>query len=199
MPRTTRALRERSRFTVTVFEAVLDLRRELDLMGACNVVITCDLPTRQDGLPYSTATCEDPGVSVWFVHSGAERVFACDRWDRPAANLRSIGLTIQALRSIERWGSAGMVTQAFAGFAALPVAPQPRGWRDVFRHASPSPDIVDRVNRHSTRKDRQVCLGVVLRRHREAIRSTHPDAGGDTIGAAELNAARDEAERELAG
>lgn len=117
--------REHARFKVTLAEAVEDLLSELAKMGATNVVITSNLPTRQDGLPYSTASCDDPGIAVYFVHQGKEHVFPCDRWNKPAANIRAIGLTIQSLRGIERWGAVAMVTRAFNGFAALPAGEQP--------------------------------------------------------------------------
>lgn len=118
--------REKARFKVTLAEAVEDLLAELDKMGASNIVITSGLPTRQDGLPYSTGNCDDPGVAVYFVLGDKEHVFPCDRWDRPAANIRAIGLTIQSMRGIERWGAVGMVSRAIGGFAALPAGEQPR-------------------------------------------------------------------------
>ena len=37
--------------------------RQLKRRGG-NVVITSDLPTRNDGLPYANASCTDPGVAV---------------------------------------------------------------------------------------------------------------------------------------
>ena len=200
MLRTPPAQRERSRFKVTVFEAVFDLKRELDLMGARHVVITSDLPTKQDGSPYSTGSCDDPGVAVYFVLHGAERAFACDRWDRPAANLRAVGLTIQSLRAIERWGSAGMVTQAFAGFAALPAGesapnpastPQKRTWREVFQFHV--------VNANGNPALRANALDIIRARYKALIRKAHPDAGGTNEAAAELNVALQEAERDLAG
>ncbi len=209
-PRTPVPSRERTRFKVTLAEAVEDLLVELDRMGDVHsVVITSDLPTRQDGLPLSNGTCDDPGVAVYFVHRGMERVFACDRWDRPAANIRAIGLTLQALRSLERWAASGMVTRVFEGFAALPAGemapnpasiPQKRTWREVFRDIDPGNcgriDI-DTVTKKSSAVVRRLCLADVNRRHRHAIRTAHPDAGGNALTAAELNAARDAAELEL--
>lgn len=124
-PRTAPDARETARFRLTLADAVNDLLYELDQMHAAFVVITSDLPTRTDGLPYSSGRCEDPGVAVWCVVDGRELVFACDAWDKPAANIRAIGKTIEALRGIKRWGSTSMVTQAFSGFAALPAPSDP--------------------------------------------------------------------------
>lgn len=121
-PRTPLEERETAQFRVTLSEAVDDLLYELHQMQAGFVVITSDLPSRNDGLPYSNAKCDDPGIAVWCVVDGRELVFACDHWNRPAANARAIGKTIEALRGIKRWGSTSMVSQAFAGFAALPPA-----------------------------------------------------------------------------
>lgn len=201
-PRTPAPSRERARFKVTLAEAVEDLLVELDRMGDVHsVVITSDVPTRQDGLPLSSGTCDDPGVAVYFVHRGMERVFACDRWDRPAANIRAIGLTIQALRSVERWAASGMVTRVFEGFAALPAGemapnpastPQKRSWREVFGWDLARAYDTCVIGRASTLQDVRI-------RYRKAMRKCHPDAGGTNEAAAELNVALQEAERELAG
>ena len=210
--RTDPPARERALFRVSLTEGIQDLLYELRLMRADNVVITSDLPTTSKGLPYASGKAEDPGIAVWCVINGSERVFACDRWTTPAANLRAVGKTVEALRGIEAWGAADMVTRAFSGFAALPpgsqeMAPNPasipeKTWRDVFRHIDTGEcgtiDI-DRVNKRSSGVARQLCLAEVARRHRYAIRTAHPDVGGTHERAAELNAALQAAEAELGG
>jgi hypothetical protein len=133
--RTSRQDREVARFRIGMADALDDLLHELDLLDAHSVVITSDLPVSgRTGLPYANGRADDPGVAVWCVVGGKERVFACDRWDEPADNVRAIGKTIEALRGIERWGAADMVTRAFQGFAALPPAPVAP---DVPRNACP--------------------------------------------------------------
>jgi hypothetical protein len=209
--------RERALFRVTLTEGVQDLLYDLRLMKASNVVITSDLPTNSRGLPYASGKADDPGIAVWCVVDGAERVFACDRWSTAAANLRAIGKTVEAIRKIGDWGAADMVTRAFSGFAALPpgaeqeMAPNQassptKSWRDVFRDLSPAwatrgagHDIVDRVNKRSAHADRALCLRLIAQRHREHIRTAHPDVGGTHERAAELNVALHDAEVELGG
>jgi hypothetical protein len=193
--------RDDARFRVTLHEALYDLLREIDLLGATSVTITSDLPTRSDGLPYSSGKCDDPGIAVWCVVDGQERVFACDRWTTPAANVRAIGRTIDSLRGIARWGAADMVTRAFAGFQALPVgteelAPTPasttrKHWAAVLGTPRETSD-----GRAPTRAQ---LLNWARVRHREAIRKAHPDAGGSNERAVELNVALQEAEAELGG
>lgn len=166
--------------------------RQLKRRGCSQIVITSDLPTRNDGLPYANARCSDPGIAVWWVERGRERVMACDRWRSVDFNMRAIDLSIEAMRGLDRWGASDMVERAFAGFAALPagdqVAPPRRTWAEVF-------DLVElRGVLHGPE-----LLAVVKQRHRERIRLAHPDAGGDPAIAAELNAALDEAEKELGG
>lgn len=202
--RTDPSKRERALFRVSLTEGIQDLLYELRLMLADNVVITSDLPTTSKGLPYSSGRCDDPGIAVWCVINGSERVFACDRWTMPAANLRAIGKTVEALRGIENWGAADMVTRAFSGFAALPpggqeMAPNPassprRGWRDVLR-----------INEYKTiaypnnAAGKLGLLDFARRRHRDEIRTAHPDAGDTHERAAEINVALQEAEAELGG
>lgn len=106
-PRTAEILRRRSSFgngrPMSAFQTAIEVMDEMDRLGAANAVITSFLPTRSDGLPYSAGRCEDPGIAVWFVLDGHERVFACDQWETPAENMRAIAKSVQ-----------------FAGFAALP-------------------------------------------------------------------------------
>jgi hypothetical protein len=208
--RTKPSSRERSRFgfrstgQVSFSSARHDLLAELDRLGAGNVVITSDLPTRHDGLPYANGRADDPGIAVWFVLANRklgrteERVFACDKWRTHAENMQAIAKSIEAMRGLERWGAGDVVQRAFAGFAALPAGsgeetiatppPRKRTWREVFEmfnvyDAIPAADI----------------LAIARVRHRNAIKAAHPDVGGTHELAAELNAALAEAERELGG
>ncbi|MGC2778794.1 MAG: hypothetical protein WA418_24510 [Bradyrhizobium sp.] len=182
-------------------EALFDLLAELRRLGAVDVVITSDLPTRQDGLPYATGRAEDPGIAVWFELAGAGRVIACDRWATPIANVRAIGRSIEALRGMERWGATDMVARALQGFAALPaatgsfVAYPPDHWRQVLGVALMLPS----VNAKSAAQLRSEMLGIARRAHRDAIKESHPDVGGDLETAIRLNRAIEEAERELGG
>lgn len=182
-----------SREAPSAYEAAKELLHELKLLGAANPVITSQLPTRHDGLPYADGRSDDPGIAVWFVLDGHERVFACDHWHRPGENLRAIALSIGAMRGLERWGMADVIERAFAGFTALPPgatqAPHKPNWREVFGVA----ELVDTLMASST----DDLVAVVKARHRKLIAEAHPDAGGDTARAAELNAALDEALAEI--
>lgn len=202
--RTNPTFRSKSRFgfkgsgQVSLSHALSTLRTELDRLGARNAVITSDLPTRNDGLPYADGRSSDPGIAVWFVLDGHERVFACDKWRSAAENMQSIALSIEAMRGLTRWGASDIVTRAFTGFSALPPGsgegnghappPRKREWREVFNVGEALRDLPN-----------SDLLAVIKSRHRDRIRTAHPDAGGNTTEAAELNAALAEAERELAG
>lgn len=198
--------RQRSKFgfrnsgQVPFAKARMDLLAELERLGAANVVITSDLPTRLDGLPYANGRADDPGIAVWFaLRNGSrweERVFACDKWLSPAENMQAIALSVEAMRGLARWGAGDVVTRAFSGFAALPAggetgAPQQpatviRSWREVFEVEQ----LVDVVAPRDL-------IAIVKSRHRDKIKQHHPDLGGDPQIAIELNAALAEAEREL--
>lgn len=176
--------------TPSPYEAAKELLAELKLLGAAHVTITSQLPTRHDGLPYADGRSDDPGVAVWFVHRGHERVFACDLWFTVGDNLRAIALSVGAMRGLARWGMADVEERVFAGFAALPAgapdAPRKRAWREVLGVES----IVG--------LEPADLLAIAKARHRGLIAAAHPDAGGDVDRAAELNVALDEASAELA-
>jgi len=104
-----------------------ELVREVERMGGRELILSTNVPVRQDGLPYASfARPKDMGVAVYFKRRGKSLVFACDQWRRIEDNMQAIVKTIDALRGIERWGSGEMMEQAFAGFAALPP-PDPNG------------------------------------------------------------------------
>lgn len=197
-PRTKPGDRMHSRFggrgqgQLSPYETAKGLLSELDRLGAGHVVITSQLPTRHDGLPYSDGRSDDPGIAVWCVYRGRERVFACDQWRSHGENLRAIALSIEALRGLSRWGMADVAERAFAGFASLPAGggdatpprPAKRPWREVIGGAWPPLDNAE-------------LLVLAKARHRALIKQHHPDRGGDAAQAAELNDAMAEAEAEL--
>lgn len=112
---------EWSRFRVTQYEAQNGILRELNLLGATDVIISTNIPLRRDGLPYASAKApEDQGVAVYFKLNGSDQCIPCDKWRTIAENMRAIENTISALRGLERWGAKEMVNAAFRGFRALP-------------------------------------------------------------------------------
>lgn len=201
-PRTPDDHRKQSSFStngkrgeVSIYEAAMVLKDELRLMKAINIVITSDLPTRTDGIPYadSRARVKDVGIAVWFFYQGKESVLACDKWRSHGENLRSIAKTIEAIRALERYGCASATERAMSGFAALPAgseetfgtAPRKRPWREVLGGTWPAELEPDDL------------LAMAKARYKKAMAAAHPDHGGAEELAADLNLAMDEATFEL--
>lgn len=150
-------------------------------MGARNVVISSNVPLRQDGLPYASETkrrYDDPGVAVYFTLKGKSLSMARDIYTTPWENIRSLILAIEAIRSIERHGGSVMMERAFAGFAAIAPPDWKKLWREVF---GVKPDW----------------RGDITALYREKAKSRHPDAGGSDLLMAELNVAYAEARADL--
>lgn len=104
-PRTPQHKREAARFEVGFSVARDDLLNELRLLGAKNVVMSSNVPLRQDGLPCAKyKQPDDPGVAVYFQIKDKSYALCCDRWLKVKDNLRAIGLHIAAMRGMERWG-----------------------------------------------------------------------------------------------
>lgn len=163
-PRTPRP--EPTRFRVSLAAARDDLLRELELMGATRVVVSSNAALLRDGrIASRQPRIEDAGVAVYFAVDDEPRCIPCDRWDRIDGNVRAIGLTVAALRGLERWGAGEMVRAAFRGFAALP--PGDTGgttvdpWWSVLGVAP---------NASGSETDAA---------YRRLAREHHPDAGGD--------------------
>lgn len=120
----------------------------------------------------------DPGVAVWFEWDDLQVCIPVDRYRSVASNLQAIHHIIEARRVELRHGTLALVRATFTGFRALP-APAGRSWWEVLR-----------VPRDAKRAD-------VDAAYRRLAIEHHPDRGGDASKMAELNAARDEALKEI--
>lgn len=182
--------RQNARFSkgheaVTIAEATRRLLAALKLFGVAdfNAIISTNLLRRNNGLPRSgQPEPSDPGAAVYWVKrsGGQQKVMAIDQYDRVADNIAALAATLNAMRSIERYGGAEILDRSFMGFAALP-APVPRSWRAVLGF-----DAFEALD---------ICR--VESRFRELAKIHHPDAGGDADRFHEIVAARDAATKEL--
>lgn len=128
------------------------------------VVISTNVRTRNDGLPYSNVRePEDSAVAVYFDLDGVPHCLPCDAWDRVADNLAAIAAHIGAMRGMERWGVAD-IRQAFSGFQALPpvAGDAPSAWWVVLGVAQGAD------------------FDTVRAAYQQKRKSTHPDHGGTT-------------------
>lgn len=175
-PRTASHKRERSRFEPRgmAYEAQQTLN-ELARLGARNAIVSTNVELRRDGLPYSNQKAPtDPGVAVYFTYEKRPQCIPCDRWATVEENLRAVWKSIEALRSLERWGAKSFVDAAFTGFAALPGPTMARAWWEVLGVSQWA--TADQINAA----------------WREKAKTAHSDAGGTDSAMSELNVARDQ-------
>ncbi len=181
--RTPRSRRKQSAFKLQFGQARDELLAEIRRMVTRNIIISTDAPLRRDGLPYADKVePPDPGVAVYFErYSGGKwkpYVIACDTYHRLRFNMRAVGVTIEALRAIERHGGSQLMEQAFTGFAQLPGHICEPSWWDTLG-----------VSPEASMEQIDVAYEALARTH-------HPDAGGDHEQMARINKARDSARAE---
>ena len=177
-PRT--RVRREGNFKVTFGQARDELQQELDRHKATKVVLSTNIELNLSGLPRSGIEPADPGVAVYFERKGKPLVVACDSYHKVTHNLRAVGLTLRALRDVERYAASELLERAFTGFAALPPsASERKRWWEVL-NLPPT----------ATEED-------VLAQRRALASNLHPDlAGGDGERMAFINAAVDEFRKE---
>jgi hypothetical protein len=178
--RTKSTRRKPAQFKVPFGVAVDGLLEEVRKMKARYVVVSTNIKGyEKSGVwrPYAgEPEPDDVGVACYFDVDGDPVCLSCDKWERVVDNVRAIGLTAAAMRSLERWGAAER-KQAFAGFKALPASHH--DWRTVMGLSG------------------KVDLGEVKQRYRQLATSAHPDQGGSHDNMAKLNLALSEAKKEL--
>lgn len=169
--------RNNSLFKTTLHKAMENVKDSLRLFGSdtgrpvTNVVISSNVTLGQD-------KPADPGVAIWFTWQDKQRCVAVDRYPTTMENLQAIHHVLEARRTEARHGGLVIAEQAFAGFTALP-GPAKKTWREVLG-----------LGPNATASDVQAA-------YLKMIQVNHPDRGGTTERAAEINAARDEALKEL--
>jgi hypothetical protein len=111
----------RSKFKGTFAASRDGIIKELKMLGAKAIVLSTNIPLKNDGMPYATfKTPDDKGVAVYFELFNEPSVLACDKWDRIEDNMKAVMLTVQAMRGIDRWGVSDILKRTFTGFKALP-------------------------------------------------------------------------------
>lgn len=174
-PRTPSHRRQPSKFKPgSMANETQELIWELQRLGARGMVLSTNIELRQDGLPYSNRRRpDDPGVAVYFTYEKRQQCIPCDRWATVEENLRAVWKSIEALRSLERWGAKSFVDAAFTGFAALPAPGAARAWWEVLG-----------VSQHAT-------VDQINAAWREKAKQAHSDLGGSDARMSEINVARD--------
>jgi hypothetical protein len=164
-----------SPFKTPTDKARKKLLAEVALMGGTNVVLSTNVPLRTDGQMRADREPVDAGVAIYFQRDGKGMVFACDTYDSVRENIHALGLTIEALRGIERWGATEMMERAFSGFKQLAAENEGPSWWDTLC-----------VEPHASVDD-------IERAFKVAARSAHPDSpGGSHDRMAALNLAREQ-------
>lgn len=185
--RTPSSKRETGRFEVSFAVARDHLIEELRRLGAIGVIISTSVPLRRDGLPYANQKePADPGVAVYFQLKRQPYVLACDRFLTVRDNLRAIGLHLDAMRGMKRWG-VGSVEQAFTGYQALPESRKAefRG-EDSERNLAPEWWQVLGVTPDAS-------MSAIKQAFREKAALYHPDVSGSHEAMLRLNRAWEEA------
>jgi hypothetical protein len=170
--------RSSSRFNQTPDKAQALLRSELSRLGVSKIVVSSNVPVRNDGGLYSDmmgARIPDPGIAVYFKYKGNDVVMCCDTYERPWENIYALAKGIEAIRGMERWGVSEFIERAFTGFKALPEQSSASKWWNVLGVREDSP------------KDE------ITKAYRNLAKAHHPDAGGDKNMFASINEAYQQA------
>lgn len=161
----------------STYTATLDLLdRELAHLRVRSAVIELSVvrdDIRIDGCLRANARPSDPRVILSFEGKNGPMRLPCDRYCHWHENLRAIGLSLNALRSVDRYG----VTQHGEQYAGWQALPPPTNPGDHFVKDAAATLCVHSKGFASIEviaKDWDVCQAA----YRQAARLTHPDGGG---------------------
>lgn len=174
-PRTTRA--ESSRFDTSLAKALDNVQRALAAFAKDSGKKLTDTIISSN-YSLTDQRPKDAGVAVYFTWDGERTCIPVDRYTKVEDNLQAIYRCIEAKRTMLRHGGINLVKAAFRGYAALPPATG-KPWRDVLGYTGGN--IVEARSHY-----------------RSLMNKHHPDKGGDPARAAEINAAWEQAQDELA-
>jgi hypothetical protein len=140
---------ELARFKVNYDIALRGLAYELEQLGADSAYISTDQELRVNGVPRRDRVPDSPAVAVYFVRNGKQLCIPCDKFQTVRDNIRAIGLTLESIRRMERYGTSQTVEATLSGFAALPAEASPnagpRAWHEVLQVSSDADPSVIRA------------------------------------------------------
>jgi hypothetical protein len=169
--------RRAARFDTPIGKTFALLKRECELLRAKHVVLQGyfrESDLRIDGMLRSNArTPEKPGIILSFDSPNGPMMFPCDTFLGWEDNIRAIALSLEALRSVDRYG----VTRR---------AEQYRGWLSLPPVVLEPPENV--MARHSGLTPTEV-LRDVQAAYWAAAMKTHPDRGGSSDAFSEVQQA----------
>lgn len=165
---------KRSQFRVNWSKTVELLESELRHLGASNVVIQAFVDAgqiRQDGMLYANARPSRPGVILSFDSKHGPLSYPCDRYDDWRDNVRAIALSLEALRSVDRYGVTKRAEQ-YKGWAKLPGP--------VEHPAMNIQDAATLIRQYASgMQDQAIGRSNYEEMYRRACVATHPDRGGN--------------------
>lgn len=184
-PGTRTGSRQHSRFKATYGASEDLLMRELQHIGAKDVVLEIDISPsdlRLDGTLRANAKPQGPRVCLYAATKHGPLMMPCDTYWDWRDNVRAIALSLEALRQVDRYGCAARGEQ-YRGWTAIPASTSmttkvEAAWQllaDILGGDTPSP------------RDR----AALDRCYRDAAKRAHPDAGGTEEGMAAVNRARE--------
>lgn len=176
------------------------LERELRHLKAKDILILADLRAeeiRNDGWQRSGAYPRTPGVVVSFESAQGPLKFACATYAKYDANLRAIGLTLERLRAVDRYGATKSGEQ-YRGWKQLPPGAGDRGVIQAGEWATKEAATEWLIHTASGHKASMVDVFAAIKHpavldawFKQAARKCHPDAGGSNELMAKVNRARD--------
>lgn len=162
-----------SRFDTTLGKTLNLLRRELEMLGATQIVVELDVRDRDirlDGYPRADSRPLSPAVAVSFKSKHGPLRYATAEYTTWQDNVRAIALSLEALRMVDRYGVSkrGEQYRGWKELAAGPVDPvtlvqtRDQAWEVICREGDlplgASADIDEAIRR--------------------ALLRAHPDRGG---------------------
>lgn len=181
--------RKNGPFRVSYTAALDHLETELSHLGAHDIVVATGhraADIRNDGWVRSDARKPaHPGVIVYFESRHGNLSFACDTYDDWKDNLRAIGLTLENLRAVERYGATKRGEQ-YRGYVQLPSA------KDASKATAPFNGgplgaaahlLCQAASVETSEANRAMVQTDVMYRkaiYRAATQKTHPDTGGSS-------------------
>lgn len=159
-----------SQFKSTLSKTLRLLSRELEMLKATKLVVLLDVSERDirlDGTPRANARVGEPCVAVSFESKHGPVRMVTGEFGTWQDNLRAIALSLEALRSVDRYGVSKSGEQY-------------RGWRAIPASTDAADLIVD-VDHALEYLGQWMVPGEddVWSALRKALHATHPDHGGD--------------------